>query len=325
MISDILFGKKQNVIFHFCSTFILVIVLLGILLILNESYVVSSKSNSKLRDRDRCTYVYLPNIGKDPIHYLVSFKEEEDNDGSNQANGIWLNTEYTGYPDDRYDTYTFILPVPTIITVEVKNHDAITGQVTLYDANQVLHGYSQDPPTHQVIVNGVSGRYYIFVSTLTETNTYTPTAPYNLKVLTELEITPEPISDTYTAVFDGDKIDANHSLKQARTNTVTLRIPLGNYKITLHSSDDHNNGQIQEQERWYLEFLDQAGDLITQTNPTEDLPDNRNCQFDVVHDTDNGLTITEEVYAVRGMHLVHPNEKPESVRPERAIIEQILP
>ena len=76
-----------------------------------------------------------------------------------------------------------------------------------------------------------------------------------------------------------------------------------------------------------LEFYNQANDIIVTTYPTQDLPDDVNCQFDFVHGITNSLVITENVAYVRGKHLIEPDPKetPESIRPERAIIEQILP
>lgn len=317
------FNQKLYYMFRYCIVFILPIILFSCLFIMNK-IVEGVSASTELDAKSRCGYIYLPAIGKDPINYLVEYIEREPNDFSGQANGIYLNTEYTGYPD-RYDTYVFELPEATVITVEVKHHDTISGQLTLYDGKQVLQGFSHTPPDHEVITNGLPGRYYLFVSTITTTNTYTPTTPYTLKVSTQPLPTPSPVPKTYTAVFDGNKIFADRSLEEARTNTVTINIPPGTYKITLHSSDDHNNSQVQDKEQWYLEFYNYTGEMITKTFPTKDLDDDKNCQFDIVHGVNNSLEISEEVFYVRGMHAAYKDTTPESLRPERAIIEEILP
>ena len=134
--------------------FILISVLLCYIFIFH--ILSADASREKLlsnENEERCTYVYLPNVVQYPINYLEGSIEQEPNDTVAEANGIYLNKEYIGFPGptDYYDRYVFNLIETTTITTEVTNHDADAGQLILRDANLVLIDYVYNPPHHLMV------------------------------------------------------------------------------------------------------------------------------------------------------------------------------
>jgi hypothetical protein len=104
------------------------------------------------------------------------------------------------------------------------------------------------------------------------------------------------------------------------TPAIPVDLPDGTYTITLESNDPvHGNPaqRTQPDERWVLEGLDAAGDVVLTIGPTSDIPDDQNTVIDIV-----GEHEMIGVVAVRARHAA-PSEQYNSVEPGSARFERI--
>lgn len=120
----------------------------------------------------------------------------------------------------------------------------------------------------------------------------------------------EPIQiDISGTILDG---------KAGLTNSTPLiqlenPLPIGEYRITLHSRDRAHRDPDQEDqlnEQWYAELLDEIGNTVLTTPESADLPQDK-----VRNTTDvSSHDIATEIHAIRGVHAFESN-KYNSVQP----------
>ena len=123
--------------------------------------------------------VYVPVVLRDFTYYAppcaASNRYCEDNDTFATAYGpVVLGAEYRGYPNDKYDYYTFWLDSTQSVTIRLQNYQAI-GDLILYDAAHSVRGqWGKGGST--MTVGPISlgrGLYYVLVHTASGQNTPT--------------------------------------------------------------------------------------------------------------------------------------------------------
>ncbi len=115
------------------------------------------------------------------------------------------------------------------------------------------------------------------------------------------------------ADFYGWSIRADKELSDAVSGPAEVNLPAGRYEITLVSFDEHTDpGQHQPAEQWFLMFKDVNGNLILESRPISDLPDDQSQLIEVV---ERNIEIPSGVVRVFAVHSEYPSSAPNSVHP----------
>jgi len=124
--------------------------------------------------------IFLPISYRNFAYYFIGPWEVELNNDYTQANGpLIFNRDYYGYPNDERDWFSFNLPSPGQVTIDLTNMVGSGVQLQLFYQN-IGNRVGYDPvPPYQIVYNGQPGLYYVFIYTASGFNN---TIPYTLRV-----------------------------------------------------------------------------------------------------------------------------------------------
>jgi hypothetical protein len=118
--------------------------------------------------------VYLPVTLRNYVPIFEGPWEQEDNDTYLQANGSLVSgRDYSGYPDDEKDYFSFYARNGGPIVVDLTGHTGSGVQLQLfYGSVGSRVGYDVSPPYH-IEYTGAPGWYYVYIYTASGYNSST--------------------------------------------------------------------------------------------------------------------------------------------------------